>query len=291
MTKFGLTTFPQYSSGAMLVERFRLERASSYKPSGEERPLTLRFQGGVQSLIDKIQATLPKNSIRLQAEVTQIVRRSSSGILLRLKNSQDVYADTVILTLPPRLIARNIVFDPPLSPQLLRRLLEMPTWVGAQAKAIALYSTPFWRAEGFSGMASSFIGPLQEMHDASSPEGAGALMGFSALTPVTRKELGERRLRELILAQLGRLFGQQARTPIAMIIKDWAQDPLTAAPDDWNPSNGYPVYGLPAEQRDQWDGQLVFAGSEFSDEHGGYLEGAISSAESASRQVDGSRLD
>jgi monoamine oxidase len=285
IAKLGVRTLPQFADGAMLVERFRLERASAYSPSPGQHPVTLRIEGGVQSLTIAIEAGFPRESIQLHAQVKQILRSSTNGILLRLANSQEIHADIVIMALPPRLIAQSIAFDPPLSSRLVTQLHKMPTWVGGQAKAVALYKKPFWRAQGLSGMASSFIGPLQEIHDASPREGAGALMGFSALTPAARTALGEQSLRELILAQLERLFGAEARAPEALLMKDWAQDPYTASREDREPANEYPVYGLPADAEHLWDGRLLFAGSEFAEQNGGFLEGAIVSAERVARQV------
>ncbi len=285
VARFGLTTFPQYVTGDIQVERFSLERASRYKPSACEPTHAFRFRGGVQSVVDEIAATFPESSIWLSAEVTQIGWRSSSEIVVQLADSQQILAGTVILAIPPRLVARGIAFDPPLLPPFLRRLHDLPTWVGAQAKAVAVYSTPFWRAQGLSGMASSFLGPLQEIHDASGYDGLGALMGFSALSAQARHRLGEESSRELILAQLGRLFGPQALRPVALLMKDWAKEPLTSAPEDWNPVNHYPQYGLSEEEQHHWGGRLVFAGSELSNSYGGYLEGAVAAASRASRQV------
>ena len=35
----------------------------------------------------------------------------------------------------------------------------------------------------------------------------------------------------------------------------------------------------------QWDGRLDFAGTEVSNEHGGFLEGALAAAESVSERI------
>ncbi|MFS0906790.1 hypothetical protein AB3N02_27595 [Priestia aryabhattai] len=50
--------------------------------------------------------------------------------------------------------------------------------MAGQAKAVAIYDRPFWRELGLSGFVSSWVGPLQEIHDASPDVGSGALFGF-----------------------------------------------------------------------------------------------------------------
>ena len=284
VTELGLSTFPQFSKGAMQVERYRLERVQSY-PGPLTSTLTMRFTGGTQSLIERLQMSLPSSSIKLNATVRRIVRNAGTTISITLGNDQVVHAKRVVLALPPRLIARNISFDPPLSDSLTKSLLNMPTWVGSQAKTLSIYDAPFWRDSNLSGMASSFIGPMQEIHDASPLDGTGALMGFSSLSPAGRLALGEERLRELAVAQLERLFGKAAGKPLAVIHKDWAQDPYTATADDFEPPNEYPAYGIPSGGEDLWDGQLIFAGSETSNEHPGYLEGALSAAARAADSI------
>lgn len=44
------------------------------------------------------------------------------------------------------------------------------------AKFVALYDRAFWRAAGPSGMAQSRVGPMAEVHDASSEPGQAALL-------------------------------------------------------------------------------------------------------------------
>jgi len=43
----------------------------------------------------------------------------------------------------------------------------------------------------------------------------------------------------------------------------------------------HPYYHPPAGQPSIWDGTIHFAGTETADQHGGYLEGALTAAERA----------
>jgi monoamine oxidase len=78
------------------------------------------------------------------------------------------------------------------------------------------------------------------------------------------------------LAQLARLFGPAAATPVDVLIKDWSTDPATATPADRAPSAGHPAYRPLAPT-----GRLFFAGTEAAPEDGGFLEGALAAAEAA----------
>ena len=94
-------------------------------------------------------------------------------------------AARVIVAAPPRVVARDITFAPPLSDTVVDTLRGTVTWMGHAMKCVATYDRPFWRDDGRSGYAVSWGGPLQEIHDACMPPHDGmpagyALMGFVA---------------------------------------------------------------------------------------------------------------
>ena len=95
----------------------------------------------------------------------------------------------------------------------------------------------------------------------------------------------EQALRQAILAQLVRLFGNEAADPRALMIKDWAFDPLTATDADAAPVYSHPAYGLLNGLRNLWDGNLVLAGTEVAQSYGGFVEGALEAAEAAHRRL------
>jgi monoamine oxidase len=150
--------------------------------------------------------------------------------------------------------------------------------MAGQAKAVVVYSTPFWREDGLSGDAQSRYGPMVEIHDASPARGGPyALFGFIGLPPQGRRDEG--RLRKSICAQLERLFGPAAATPLELYVKDWAIDPYTSTELDKAPLYAHPTYRMPPALTDIWGGRLFFAGTEVAPEFGGYLEGALAAAE------------
>ena len=189
-----------------------------------------------------------------------------------------------MLAMPPR-VAAGLSFAPALPAQASEAIANVPTWMAGQAKAVAVYDRPFWRAAGLSGDAMSRRGPMAEIHDASPVEGGPyALFGFIGVPPAARTDT--ERLKQAVQEQLVRLFGDEAAQPRALFIKDWAFDPLTATEADAAPQYSHPAYGLPAAMRGLWDGRLIFAGTEVALGYGGYIEGALEAAEVALAQLD-----
>ncbi len=148
----------------------------------------------------------------------------------------------------------------------------------AHWKLYSVYPRPFWRDLGLSGAARSAVGPLVEIHDASIPDGPAALFGFVGLSAAQRQSAGPA-WEAAALAQLVRLFGAAAGSPVAIHVQDWAQSPLTAAAQDWPPLTTHPQYGALPDPGPVWRDRLLWAGTETAPGHGGYLEGALEAAE------------
>jgi monoamine oxidase len=163
-------------------------------------------------------------------------------------------------------------------------MLKTGTWMAGQAKFYAFYESPFWRQAGLSGQAFSERGPLGEIHDGSSPESNPCgLTGFVGIPAVQRSR--KERLTEAILQQLALLFGDPASRPAAFLYQDWACERFTATSYDQPPMHQHPIYRPPADQAAIWDETVLFAGTETSSEQGGYLEGALVTAEQAVKRL------
>lgn len=246
-----------------------------------------RLGGGIQTLVDALAATLPASQISLDCRVDEIA--SDDGTLVTTARGFSGGAEAVsfssqsiVLALPPRVAAR-ISYNGLVGPTALSTMRNVPTWMAGHAKIVALYERPFWRDAGRSGAAWSRVGPLMEIHDASpevsQPEagGAYALFGFVGL-PAPRRHDRERLLAEA-QAQLVRLFGDDAKAPLAVLLQDWALEAETSTPEDQNSPAGHPHYGLPPSLRGLAGGRILFAGTETAPTSGGLLEGALESAE------------
>jgi monoamine oxidase len=247
-------------------------------------PLSWRLSGGMMALITKLCEDIPENAIRLNHPVCKIEKKFDGALVsvgeLEKEPQARFSTKKVILALPPRLAAATILFDPDLSHNLTQAMLKIGTWMAGQAKFYALYEEPFWRQTGLSGQAFSEFGPLGEIHDGSnnrrSPYG---LTGFVGIPAVQRNQ--QQLLIEAILSQLAIIYGKPAAQPMAFFYQDWARERFTSTRFDQPPMYEHPLYHPPAGQTSIWDGTIHFAGTETANQHGGYLEGALTAAERA----------
>ncbi|MBB3995998.1 monoamine oxidase [Sulfitobacter undariae] len=279
--KLDIKKFDQFASGDLVYEN---ERGQVQRGRGFfSMQGALRVEGGLGTLIAALADDLPTDRKRLNAVVTALTQ-TDTGITATLDNGDKLNGDRVILGLPPR-IAGKITFTPALPDEAIASLQSIPTWMAGQAKAVAVYSTPFWREDELSGDAQSRFGPMVEIHDASPARGGPhALFGFISVPPRARTD--EQNLRQHLSAQLIRLFGPKAANPKALFVKDWASDPYTATHADQDTLLAHPTYGLPPALTGLWDSQLYFSGTETAPQFGGYLEGALEAAENVLQTLE-----
>ncbi|WP_187429731.1 hypothetical protein ROLI_010210 [Roseobacter fucihabitans] len=271
-----LRAHPQFSQGRLVFEDASgmIRRDLDLATMGD----ALRIRGGSGVLIDALSCALPRDRLHLNRNVSHIAR-CAAGLRVTTTAGQTHHARRVVLALPPRIWAQHIAFSPALPEPLKQALGDIPTWMAGHAKVVATYARPFWRDTGLSGGAISHIGPLAETHDAmDEATGAAALFGF----------VGDRDrcdLRPRVLAQLTRLFGQQAGDPETLVIKDWADDPMTAVAADRELPRQHPIYRLPAGLSDWGGNDILFAGTETAQGDGGFLEGALEAAQTTLTQL------
>ena len=272
--RFNLMKFNQYSDGYLTQEN---EMGQVQRGRGHSTMEgSWRLEGGFGKLTNILANQIPDKRKRLNSVVMKL-EKTAQGCIVTLKCGEHIYADQVVLALPPR-IAATIEFKPPLPTITNDAMTKVSTWMAGQAKAVAVYDTPFWRNQGLSGDAMSRMGPMVEIHDASPHYGGPyALFGFIGVPPAGRVD--EHLLKQHLKAQFVRLFGPEAAEMNELYVKDWAVDPHTATQADKDPIYAHPTYGLPEVMTNQFDGALQFAGTEVASEFGGYIEGALAAAE------------
>ncbi len=274
-----IPVFPQYSEGDGLFQWSPREPAQRFPGASDAWP-SMRVAGGVGAVISALAAELPAGSVRFDARVTGI-SMDGNAIAVTWANGdgreEHVRAPYVILAVPPRLLQATVAFHPALEPQIARRWRDTPTWMAPHAKAVFVYNRPFWREAGFSGAVRSSIGPMSEVHDATTASGQAALFGFVGVPAGHRQAAGDEAVIAACVRQLASLFGADAAQPVATLYKDWATDPLTATADDRTPGD-HPEPGRRPWVGPEWDGRLLLAGSETSPNEPGYLAGAVTAA-------------
>lgn len=273
--ELGVETFPQHILGNAVFETKdgteRLRGNPIDVPSG-------RFLKGAQGLSEAILKELPEEIVRFNEPVSKVIL-AEDKIEARTRNGL-FRGDHLILSVPPVLAVSNIEFTPRLAEELNNLAKATPVWMGAITKVVASYPKPFWRDEGLSGSAISYVGPMREIHDMSGAEGnPGALFGFVPST------IGEPTVtEEKVIEQLSRLFGPKAQRPEGLYINDWRKERFTSPPGV-EQIVSYELFGNPLFRKPSLNGRLHWASTETSAEFPGHIEGALAAAESAVYEI------
>ncbi|YCH50885.1 FAD-dependent oxidoreductase [Enterobacter sp. SA197] len=235
---------------------------------------------------EKLKQRLPGEKITTGVRITH-AERVDEKIMLRGSTTHGdrivVQAEQLLLALPPGLAA-NIHFTPSLPEALTDEWRHTGTWMAPHAKYVAHFNEAFWLADGLSGEGRSMVGPLVELHDVSVPGGVSALFGFLGIPAQSRQTLGEETVLSLCRAQLVRLFGEKAASPVEEFLKDWSADPFTATPHDLTLQAGHHVPPAFAVEK-AWAHVLTGIASEWSPTFPGYLAGAIEAAREGVNRV------
>lgn len=239
-----------------------------------------RFVGGSQRVSLRLAEEIG-DAIRFGAAVRRI-RHGDDGVVVLADGGVEVRAQRVVVAMPPTLTSR-IAYDPPLPAIRDQMTQRMPQ--GAVVKCMAVYDRPFWREHGLTGQGTSDRGPIRVTFDNSPPDGSpGVLLGF--LEGRFAREWGARPLderREAVVGTFARLFGPEAARPEHYLDRSWADEEWTRGcygcsftPGGWT---GFGKALRPAI------GPIHWAGAETALVWNGYMDGAVSSGESAARAV------
>ena len=280
VNRFGLTVFDQYSTGTLCYED---EAGIVHRDLGfSSMEGSYRIQGGIAALIDGLVASLDRQNIMTDAVVQTV--HDKAGVAVALQSGEIIKGKRIVLAIPPR-VAANLSYEPALSLAAMDAMRSVPTWMGGQAKFVAVYEQPYWREVGLSGDAMSRHGPLVEIHDATDPKtDIGALFGFVGIPAGARQGQG-RAIKLAAIEQLGRIFGQQALSPDKMFYQDWAGQIETASDLDLAPLTEHPAYGLPDALSNLWKKRLRMGSTEVAVQFGGFLEGALEVAEQLAQDL------
>ena len=274
-----LGVFEQFSAGDTMSEDRRgvVRRGMGFMSMQG----SWRVEGGLGGVVAGLAGLLPRDKLRLG---TRVISLSLDGDTVAAEAATEagivsIEARRVVMALPPRVAETTIDFTPALPDHVRRALTNIPTWMAGQAKIVAVYDRPYWRDAGLSGDAMSQTGPMGEIHDASPAEGGPyALFGFVGFPPDLRHSRREE-VMQLARQQLVALFGEQMHRPLALILQDWAQDPLTATAADHASNGHHPAYGMPYVLKELWDNRLHFGSTEVASQFGGFLEGALQASQ------------
>ncbi len=240
-----------------------------------------RIVGGTQRLALGLAARLGSR-VRYSSPVRRI-DQSGTGVVVEGDGFR-VRADRVVVALPPTLCGR-IEYSPAM-PALRDQLTQrMP--MGTVTKVQCVYDTPFWRADGLNGQATSDTGPVKVTFDNSPPDGSpGVLMGFiegADGRAALRLSAAERR--QGVVDSFVRYFGPEARKVRQYVEMSWSSEQYSRGcyagyfgPGVW--SDYGPELRTPV-------GRIHWAGTETATEWNGYIDGAVRSGRRVALEVLG----
>lgn len=279
VARFGLAVHEQHITGDAMYD----DDAQTVRLDGNPIDVaSARFTQGADSLTAALERALdvtPNSHLRLGSHVHEI-GVDETGVTVSIDSGPSIRASHAVVALAPALAAATIAITPEL-PSAERLLIERtPVWMGAITKVVARYRHAFWRDAGLSGAAISHRGPMRELHDLSGPGGdPAALFGFASTSadsgPIQRAD---------VIAQLVRLFGEQAAEPLALELTDWRTESLTS-PAGVERITDYSTFGHPSYQEPMLGGRLHWTSTETAPMSAGHIEGALAAAERTAAHI------
>jgi L-amino acid dehydrogenase len=261
-------------------------------PQGEHPEQEL-LHGGAGQLPALLAAELGEGVLRLGEPVRAVVQGqiASAGDPACSGGDHPVQVHTdraaypcraVIVAMPPALAA-YLRFSPELPAD--RLALQEGMVMGACAKVLVLYARPWWREQGFSGIAIGDRPCLELVADSSDPEtDVGVLAGFVVGHRYHRwAQLDGPGRKAAVLADLADYLGTAGLEPLDYREKDWPAEPFVGgAFAAWMPPGLWTTCG-DALRRPH--GRVFWAGTEAAERWAGFFDGAVRSGEAAAAAV------
>jgi len=279
LAALGLEIFEQSLSNKAIYEAISTSAPQLVQLPPNTDP-SYRIANGTDTLIHSLKNHLNVDQLFINERVLSITEEDD--YLIVNTDHQTTKAKVVVSTLPPYLFSNSIELKLDLPSKTQEVMNETHTWMGESIKVSLSYSNPFWRAADLSGTIFSNVGPIPEMYDHSNYEDDSyALKGFfnGAYFSISKAE----RL-ELVLSQLRKYYGALVDNYTHYEEKVWRKEELTFMPYESHllphQNNGHMIYRKP-----YCNGKLYIGGSETAEQHPGYMEGAVRSAEFIARSI------
>jgi monoamine oxidase len=252
-----------------------LEELTTFRIGAQQR----LFVGGVHQLSRRMAEQLGER-VFLNSPVTDI-EQNAEGVTVTCPDAT-FRAKALIVAIAPALAGR-INYSPLLPHKRDALTQRMP--MGSVIKVWIAYSTPFWRARGFSGLFSSDVAAFGPAFDVTPPgTSAGILAGFfDAKNSVEwSARTNEQRRAEVIRCLTG-AFGAEAQAPLEYVEKNWTLERYSRGCYTGTLGPGALTQFGPTLRESV--GRLFFAGTESSPIWAGYIEGALRSGARAAAEV------
>lgn len=277
LQELNIPHFEQYMKGSAFFQP-QLNAPAQLVDIPQQTP-SYRISEGTINLLNQLYRSLDQKDILLNQSVKKIIKNSDS---ITVEANESFEAKILVLAMPPKLWNNKISFKPNLSDELVETAKHTHTWMEDSIKVAIVYEQPFWRIKQQSGTFFSNAGPIAEFYDhCNLKESTFSLCGF---VNQNYRTLTFQQRKQVILDQLKMTFGAAASHFIDYYECDWSKEKHTYSLSDHSlyphQNNGNPIFKNP-----QWDGNLLFSSTEVSPHFGGYMEGAVYSANAVSKKI------
>jgi len=252
-----------------------LEELTTFRNGAQQR----LFVGGVHQLSQRMADQLGER-VLLNSPVTDI-EQYADGVTAACPEAT-FRAKALIMAIAPALAGR-INYSPLLPHKRDALTQRMP--MGSVIKVWIAYSTPFWRAHGFSGLFSSDTAAFGPAFDVTPPgTTTGILAGFfDAKNSVEWSARTSEQRRAEAIRCLTSAFGAEAGAPLEYVEKNWTQERYSLGCYTGTLGPGALTQFGPSLRESV--GRIFFAGTESSPIWAGYIEGALRSGARAAAEV------
>jgi putrescine oxidase len=252
----------------------------TYELFEPEQCLAYRVVGGSQLIALELAKALGDDRVLLEHPVHEL-RHAVDGVEV-IGGDARLTARHAVVATPPNLVGA-IRFGPTLPAWRLQ--LQEALSQGSVVKVLAVYDTPFWRADGLSGQGFAPYELVREIYDNSPPSGSpGVLVTFLSgeiADRVAHWSHAERRA--AVLDGFARYVGPRAHEAVDVIELDWSAEEWTRGAYSatfgvggltrWGPDLRRPV------------GPISWACTDIAGVGNMHMEGAIRSGQAAAHAI------
>ena len=237
------------------------------------------LEQGAQT-IAKLLAEELEDCVHLNSAVRSL--RLAGQVVRVTTDEGDFYGKRIILALPPQLVSR-ISFDQTMLNSTQQKNRD---WVlGKVIKNVIVYDQPWWRSDGFSGVADTPTEPIDFLADSSTEEShLGVLVAFaSGPNAIEMSQMDGDTRKATVLAHIQKVFGKSSAEPVHFLSMDWITEPYSCGGyASRRPVGGWTEYN---SLLTDFHSPVHLAGTETATVWRSYMEGALQSAERASTEI------
>jgi monoamine oxidase len=260
-------------------------------------PSSTRIDGGAIQIIHMLTKRLQESKIHLNTAVMscQLLETSprthlpdESMIRVTTSNQDEQFlARVVVFAVPPKIITKYVIFDPPLSLTKQAAMMASPTWMAGVTKVALVYPQRFWDVNTSNTILSATPGPAFQVYDSSTSNGKLIALTFFALVTDHDEMHHDTILVQHIADQLAHHWEYHHHRPdLACHVHSYTNYHIHRWPNEpYISDNDHPVriHSHPSPIRalseSEWKDQLLFAGTETDSISPGVMEGAVHAAE------------